>query len=250
MKLFMSMSSNPMLHLRKIEEIAPLEELYILCSYEYRVALKQCDISRCKDFIADSGAFTAMNAGKTIDEEYVDKYISFINDNNIDHFIEMDLDEVAGYDRTIELRKKIERETGKKVIPCWHLERGADGWKQMCDEYDYVAISLSRLTNTSKWLMKNKFKPLDFFLYEAKKRNCRVHALGCNDLNLLTKYHFYSADASTYSFGSRFGTVFVFKNGKLININKDRTKKIDPVKANKQNIKTMIEVMKYAEQNL
>lgn len=107
MKLFMSMSSNPMLHLRKIEEIAPLEELYILCSYEYRVALKQCDISRCKDFIADSGAFTAMNAGKTIDEEYVDKYISFINDNNIDHFIEMDLDEVAGYDRTIELRKKV-----------------------------------------------------------------------------------------------------------------------------------------------
>lgn len=161
MKLYMSMNTrNPLTY---IERINPLNELYILCSFEYRIALKDRKPSDCKDFIADSGAFTAMNAGKTINEAYIEKYIQWINDNDIQNFIEMDLDEVVGLSKTLEIRKKIERETGKRVIPCWHLERGEQGWKDMCDEYDYVAISLSRLTKTSKWLQKHKFEPLKFF---------------------------------------------------------------------------------------
>ena len=248
MRIFMSISIPP-----DIDEILKNEQsnkLYILTSYEYRNALRGYKPSNFKDFIADSGAFTAMNAGKKIDGDYIDKYIEWIKRDNIDNFIEMDLDEIIGYEKTIQIRKKIEKETGKPVIPCWHLERGEDGWKRMCDEYDYVAISLSRLTKTSKWLQKYNFKPLSFFLSEARKRRCKVHALGCNDLNLLRKYHFYSADSSTHTLGRRFGQVLSFDGEKVININKARNKKIDPKKANGQNIKTMIEVMRYAETNL
>lgn len=247
-KLYMSMNSR--LPLTYIEKLNPLNELYILCSHEYKIALKDRSPSDCKDFIADSGAFTAMNAGKTIDEQYVERYIKWINDNDIKNFIEMDLDEVIGFEKTLDIRKKIERETGKPVIPCWHLERGEQGWKDMCDEYDYVSISLSRLTKTSKWLQKNKFEPLKFFLGEARKRNCKVHALGCNDLNLLRKYKFYSADSSTHTLGARYGTVLYFDGHKLTNINKDRTMKTNPRKADDNNILQMIKVMKYAETHL
>lgn len=157
---------------------------------------------------------------------------------------------LSGMKKTLQIRQVIERETGKPTIPCWHLERGEQGWKQMCDQYDYVAISLSRMTKTSKWLQRYNFRPLEFFLGEAAKRKCRVHALGCNDLSLLKKYHFYSADSSTHTLGNRFGQVYVFKDGKIQNINKTRTHRIDKNAADKQNIKTMIQVMEYAEKHL
>jgi len=206
--------------------------------------------SDCKNFIADSGAFTAMNAGKHIDLEYVDAYINWINANDINHFIEMDLDEVIGYDKTLDIRKRIESRTGKQVIPCWHIQRGADGWKKMCDEYPYVAISLSRLTNTSKWLVKHKFEPLKFFLKEANKRGTKVHALGCNDLKLLKQYHFTSADSSSHTLGARYGRVMWFHNGEIKDLNKTKKMKAKAHECNDQNIKTMIEVMRYAETHL
>ena len=250
MNIFISVSPNENLGANAISKVAPIEDVNILCSFEYLSAMGAFKPRDCKNFIADSGAFTAMNAGKKIDNDYIDRYIQWIVEQDIEHFIEMDLDEVIGYDKTLQIRHYIEQQTGKCVIPCWHLERGADGWRRMCDEYDYVAISLSRMTKTSKWLVYHNFEPLKFFLAEARKRNARVHALGCNDLALLKQYHFYSADSSTHTTGSRYGRVMVFRDGKIQNINKQRQKRINYDKADKQNIQTMIEVMRYAETHL
>lgn len=248
MNIYLSISSRP--DLDYISSICDPAKLNILCSFEYRASMKQYKPCHCRNFMADSGAFTAMNAGKKISMDYVDSYIKWINDNDIHHFIEMDLDEVIGYEATLDIRKRIETKTGKKVMPCWHLQRGADGWKRMCDEYPYVAISLSRLTNTSKWLVKNKFAPLRFFLHEANKRGAKVHALGCNDLNLLRQYHFFSADSSTHTLGNRYGNILYFNNGVLQQVNKQRKYRIDKNKADTHNIQQMIEVMKYAETHL
>lgn len=248
MIIYLSISSRPDLDF--IAKIQHPSTLNILASFEYKNSMKQWKPKECRNFLADSGAFTAMNAGKPIDGKYIDSYIKWIIENDINYFMEMDLDEIIGYEKTLEIRKVIERETGKKPIPCWHLERGEKGWKDMCDRYDYVAISLSRMTKTSKWLQRYDFKPLGFFLGEAAKRNCKVHALGCNDLSLLRKYHFYSADSSTHTLGNRYGQVFVFKNGEIKNINKDRTHRIEKNAADAQNIKTMIQVMEYAEKKL
>lgn len=248
MRVFLSISAAP-----KIEEItsqrAP-DGLNILTSFQYRDALHEYKPCQFRHFMADSGAFTAMNAGKKIDEKYINAYIQWVRQNNIRDYIEMDLDEVIGYEKTLEIRKKIESEIGYPSIPVWHFERGEEGWKQMCDQYDYVAISLSRLTKTSKWLQRYNFEPLRFFLAEARKRGARVHALGCNDLALLRKYHFFSADSSTHTLGRRFGQVLQFKNGEMSNINKARNYKIDSHKADRNNIKQMIGVMDYAETHL
>ncbi len=248
MIIYLSISSRPDLDF--IANVQHPSTLNILASFEYKNSMKRWLPKDCKNFLADSGAFTAMNAGKPIDNKYIDNYIKWIMDNDIDHFMEMDLDEIIGYEKTLQIRQVIERETGKPTIPCWHLERGEQGWKQMCDQYNYVAISLSRMTKTSKWLQRYNFRPLEFFLGEAAKKKCRVHALGCNDFSLLKKYHFYSADSSTHTAGNRFGRVYVFKDGKIQDINKTRTHRIDKNAADKQNIKTMIQVMEYAEKHL
>lgn len=250
MKIFISVSPNKQLNADAVNAIRAIDTVNILCSYQYREAMGNILPVQCGNFIADSGAFSAMNAGIVVNERYIDEYIEWIKSNKIRHFIEMDLDEVIGYDKTLQIRKKIERETGLQAIPCWHLGRGADGWKRMCDEYDYVSISLSRMTQTSKWLAKNDFRPLKFFIDEARKRHTKVHALGCNDLALLKKYKFYSADSSTHTGGARYGRVMVFKHGRIININQDRIKRVNYAKVNEQNIKTMVEVMDYAEKYL
>lgn len=226
------------------------EQCNILVSFAYKKNLKNRDVNKFKNFMADSGAFTAMNAGKKIDEQYINDYIDWIKTNKIKNYIEMDLDQIVGYDQTVKIRNKIEKEVGYQSIPVWHKERGADGWKRMCDEYDYVAISLSRMTDSSRWLMANNFEPLKWFMSEANKRNCKVHALGCNSIDLLSRFHFYSCDSSTHTLGARFGTVLQFENGKIKAYTNKSKFMLDYDKLNEHNVKQMMRMVKYAEQNL
>lgn len=248
MNVYLSISSIPSIEL--MDSINPCANWNCLTSFQYKEAMKGKRPNDFKNFIADSGAFTAMNAGKQIDQKYIDDYIKWINDFDIKNFIEMDLDEIIGFQETIKIRNYIERQTGKKPIPCWHFERGEKGWIDMCKQYDYVSISLSRATKTSKWLMSYKFEPLKWFMKIANQNGAKVHALGCNDLTLLKKYHFYSADSSVHSVGGRFGNVLYFKDGKLQNVNRQKAKRIDRKKVDINNVKVMMEVMRYAEKYL
>lgn len=248
MIIYLSIGSTPSVEF--MNSVEPCRNWNCLTSFQYKDCLKGRTPGDFKNFMADSGAFTAMNAGKQIDQKYIDAYIKWINDFDIKNFIEMDLDEIIGFPETIKIRKYIEQKTGKKPIPCWHFERGEQGWIDMCKQYDYVSISLSRATSTSKWLMSYKFEPLKWFMKIARQNNAKVHALGCNDLQLLKKYHFYSADSSVHSGGQRFGNILSFKDGKLTNINRQGKKKVNRQKVNENNMKVMIEVMKYAEEKL
>lgn len=247
MIFYMSIPSKETQNAQAINQVEPLKNVNILCSFQYRKGM--CDFlpKHCKNFMADSGAFTAMNAGLEIDTKYIDNYIKWIIDNEIQHYIEMDLDEIVGVDETKAIRNYIENAVGIKSIPCFHLERGKQGWIEMCEQYDYIAISLSRMTKISKWLQKNKFLPLNWFMNQAKITRTKVHGLGCNDFGLMRKYHFYSCDCSTHTQGSRYGRVFDFRNGKLVDINKQKKYKVNGDAADRQNIKAVIEVMKYAE---
>ena len=248
MIVYLSIGGDPDINV--IASLMPPEKLNILTSFQYKSGLKGYKPRQFKNFIADSGAFTAMNAGKKIDDNYIEQYIKWINENDIQNFVEMDLDEIIGYEDVLKLRKKIEIQTGKKVIPVWHNCRGAEGWRQMCYEYPYVAISLSLKTNTSKWLQQYDYEPLDWFMSEARKNGTKVHALGCNNLRLMKKYRFYSADSSVHSIGGRYGYVIGIKDGKIINLNPKKTMKCNRPKVNEYNVKQMLEIMKYAEQKL
>ena len=147
-------------------------------------------------FLLDSGAFSFMNNQKkgkkvTLEQiyDYLDKYIEFINKNDIRYFFELDLDVIVGYEEVLKMRKRLEEGTHKKCIPVFHKNRGLNEWIKMCKEYDYVAIGTSG-KNDSAWTRKNP-NVLKQMLKIASENKCKVHGLGFTSLKMMKEIHFY-----------------------------------------------------------
>ena len=213
-------------------------------------------IKKCNLFLLDSGAFSFMgNARKGVkvnDEyfnDYLEKYINFINKYDIKYFFELDIDVVIGYEKTLKLRKRLEEGTGKKCIPVFHKNRGIKEWEKMCREYDYVAIGTSG-KNDSKWTRKHP-EVIAKMLQIAKDNNCKVHGLGFTSLKGIKKLHFYSVDSTSWKSGNMFGSLYVFKNNTLEKIKKPINKRLKSgdyySKVEYWNFKEWVKFQKYAE---
>ncbi len=160
------------------------------------------------DFLLDSGAFTFMQGnGKVPDwNAYIERYADFIVRNDIKKFFELDIDSVVGYSKVLEFRKKLEDLTSRPCIPVWHISRGIDEFKKMCDEYSYVALGGIAI----KEIKKEGYKYFPILINEAHKREAKIHGLGFTNLSLLHKYHFDSVDSTTWTAGNRFGYGYYF----------------------------------------
>ena len=64
----------------------------------------------------DSGAFSFMRNKKAEVnfDDYLTRYIEFINIHDIRYFFELDVDSVVGFEEVKRLRIRLETETGKK----------------------------------------------------------------------------------------------------------------------------------------
>lgn len=203
-----------------------------------------------KDFLLDSGAFSFFGDAKVSMDEYIDKYINFINRYDVKHFFELDLYTLPKYGikRTEEIRKYIEEKTNKKTIPVFHSILGIDYYKKLCNEYKYIAIGASGM-HDSKWTRKNPEQLQKMVLY-AKNKGVKVHGLGYTKINMLSKIPFYSVDSTSWLSGNRFGGIYMF-NGK--GFDKAQKPKGMRVKTNltaNNNFYEWIKFQKYAEQNL
>ena len=226
------------------------EQLNVLLSFQYAEEIHGIHPKQFRNFMADSGAFTAMNAGIKIDGKYIDSYIEWVKKFEIQNYIEMDLDEIVGYQETISIRKYIENKVGRQSIPVWHKERGFDEWKKMCMDYPYVAISLSGATSTSKWLAFHKYKPIQPLMNVARKNLCKVHALGCNKWGLMHRFHFYSVDSSCHSLGYRYGVIYQFKDGRIHTVKNTSQYMLNGRKIAEHNVDEMIKGAEYAFKKL
>ena len=207
-------------------------------------------IKKTKLFLLDSGAFTFISAntkGKTIQykdiESYLEKYIKFINDNDIKYFFELDIDTIIGYEKVKELRRKLEKETHKKCIPVFHKNRGIKEWEKMCKEYDYIAVGCTGF-NDSKWTKNTAI--LKQMLKTARKYKTKVHGLGYTRDNV-KEMGFYSTDSTSWLSGGRYGVIFLFKNGKMTKISYKNKRVKDYKEAHKHNIKEWIKYQKYLD---
>ena len=188
--------------------ITYLNHPYILESFYYCDADTERLLPYFGDFLLDSGAFTFMQGtgGHTDWNEYIERYADFIKRNNVQKYFELDIDVVVGYDRVKALRHQLESLTGKPSIPVWHLSRGLDEYRRMCDEYDYVAIG----GIVSGEIRKEKYGAFPALISEAHKRGAKVHGLGFTALDWLTKCHFDSVDSTAWTTGNRFGFCYYF----------------------------------------
>lgn len=203
------------------------------------------------DFLLDSGAFTFMNDKKNssgVDwDAYLTRYINFINEMDIDNFIELDIDMMVGLDRVEELRARLEAETGKKSIPVWHKTRGKDYWYRMCEEYDYVAIGGMASNGNFK---KKVEKVFPWFLDIAQKNNTKVHALGYTSMIGMEKYRFHSVDSTAWIYGNRGGYLYQFDGRTLKQIDKPKGTRLKSRAVAIHNFKEWVKFQQYAIHNL
>ena len=182
---------------------------FILQSFFYADEFtEQIIIPNAKEFLLDSGAFTFMSgtAGNVDWDGYIKRYADFIVRNDIKKFFELDIDSVVGYAKVKEFRRDLEKLTSRPCIPVWHVSRGIDEFKRMCDEYGYVAIG----GIVSKEIKPDKYNLLPVLIKEAHKRKAKIHGLGFTALNWLPICHFDSVDSTAWTTGNRFGHAYYF----------------------------------------
>lgn len=201
----------------------------------------------------DSGAFTFMQGkGTSLNwDEYVERYSDFIVRNNINKYFELDIDSVVGYARVKELRRRVERLTGRQCIPVWHRNRGKDEFVKHCNDYDYVAIG--GLVDGAKKgeYARQYWKYFPWFINTAHQNNTKIHALGFTSLAGIERYHFDSVDSTAWTTGNRFGFVYYF-DGKTMQ-KKDTPKGhrlADSRRVALHNYTEWIKFQKYAETHL
>ncbi|MCM1439000.1 MAG: hypothetical protein NC131_07285 [Roseburia sp.] len=190
------------------------EQLFVLESF---VSVKDWQIPlihQFKDFILDSGAFTFMNAKKRehgVDwYEYAERYATFVRDNQIERYFELDLDKIIGLKETTELRAHIEKIVGWPSIPVWHETRDKEYWLDMCRTHPYVAIGgiTGGVTNRS-----GKERAFPWFIQSAHQHGAMIHGLGYTNVRKIRQYQFDSIDSTTWTSGGRYGQLHVFRHG-------------------------------------
>lgn len=186
---------------------------YYLCSYFY--VRRKPDIfnliyNNFQNLLIDSGAFT-LQRGKKVDFlEYSKQYAKFIKKYDTDKIIgyfEMDIDTIVGYEEVLKLRHILE-DVSDKIIPVWHKNRGLDDFKEMCNNYDYVAI-----TNKSTDINSYNLTALKAFVDYAHKHNTKIHGLGISSKRFLEKIPFDSVDSTSFLLPLRFARL---NNGKRL----------------------------------
>lgn len=159
----------------------------------------------CKGIMVDSGAFTYIKDKPSEDAtnvdwyDYATSYAEWVRDNDIQRWIELDLDGPMGLTFTRELRNHMEDIVGRQCIPVWHRSRGIQAFRDIADTYDLIAMG------GFPWneIGPDEYHHLPSFINEAHKRGAAIHGLGFQPhARLLKKYHFDSTDSTNWIFDS------------------------------------------------
>lgn len=200
------------------------------------------------DILLDSGAFSLRNKGTddhSIYEEYVEKYAEFINKHNIKHFFELDIDNIVGYAKVIEYRKKLERLTNKQPIVVWHPQRGIEEYYNHCKEYKYIALGGFVAATLQKRNQYLKLYPN--FINVAHKHGCKIHGLGFTSLQKLPYLHFDSVDSTTWLNGVKYGILYKFNGKTLVATGAPEGKRGNSKLIQRINFEEWVKFQRYAE---
>lgn len=222
--------------------------LYILESFYYVKEWQMQRMQEWKMFLLDSGAFTFMSNTSSCDfDKYLYNYIQFINKYDIKYFFELDIDNVVGYEKVLQMREILEKETGKKCIPVWHKKRGLQDFEETTKKYNYVAIG----GIVTKEIQKKDYDIFSYLLSIAHKNQCRVHGLGFTSTEGMKKYRFDSVDSTKWLSASRYAQVQYFDGKAIKNYKTQAGKKMVHYQTVDDFVfKEWIKFQKYAEVNL
>lgn len=154
--------------------------------------------------LVDSGAHS-FQKGKKVDwVDYTKRYAEWIQKNDSEKilgYFEMDVDNIIGYEKVLELRKILES-VSDKIIPVWHKNRGIEDFKKMCKNYEGKIIAITGFKNEDI-----KDEQYLMFLKYAKRYNCKVHCLGMTRKKILNTVPFDYCDSSSWKQQAIYGRV-------------------------------------------
>lgn len=163
-----------------------------------------------EEILIDSGAHS-FQKGKKVDwVEYTKQYAEFIkkfDEPKVIGYFEMDVDNIIGYEKVLELRKILES-VSDKIIPVWHKNRGIEDFKNMCKQYSGKIIAITGFKNED--IKDHQYM---MFLKYAKKYNCKVHCLGMTRRKILDQIPFDYVDSSSWRQDAIYGKIG--KRGKV-----------------------------------
>jgi hypothetical protein len=155
------------------------------------------------EVMVDSGAHSFQKGVKVDYESYTREYAAWIqriDRPNIVAYFEMDVDNMIGYERVLELRK-ILTDVSDKIVPVWHKNRGIKEYVKMCEEYSGKIVSIPTL----KSLGEMKEEQYGVFLRKAWEHGCKLHALGMTRKKVLDTIPFDYVDSSSWMQFLRYG---------------------------------------------
>ena len=204
MKIFLSSLENGSKEL--IEQRQHFRWNLISYYYSRKANYKLAETIRDKTelVLVDSGAHTLQKGTKVDYIKYTYEYAGFIKQfdrPNVIGYFEMDVDNILGYEKVLELRKILES-VSDKIIPVWHRNRGIEEFKKMCQDYSGKIIAITGFKNEDI-----KDEQYLMFLKYAKKYNCKVHCLGMTRKKVLDKVPFDYTDSSSWKQQAIFGKI-------------------------------------------
>ena len=240
MKLFLASSSGKEYLKDELRNcLYTLESFYYIKDWQIEM------IPRWRDFLLDSGAFTFMASkkGNNIQwDAYIDRYIEFINANQIKLYFELDIDYAVGYDKVKAIRRQLETRTGRQSIPVWHRSRGLEEYKNLCREYSYIAIGGIAIKDIKSSEYRYFYKLLNI----AAQQGTKVHGLGFTPPSI-QDYPFYSVDSSSWTTGSRYATIYQFSNGKILSTRKPEKRLVNYAALDRHNLKQWLKFQHYLD---
>ena len=183
---------------------------YGLVSYYYVKDTKTLNeiLKKVDYLLIDSGAHSFQHGIKVDIDKFCDEYLEFIKENTnnprIMGFFELDVDNVYGYEKILQLRRRLET-VSDKIIPVWHNNRGIDNFVEMCKEYSGRRVSITGWSNNDI-----KDSQYNLFINTAHKYGCQIHLLGLTRLDLIDNLNLGlmdSTDSSSWIQTGIFGKV-------------------------------------------
>ena len=154
--------------------------------------------------LVDSGAHTFQFGRKVDWDEYTKQFAHFIesfDSPKVLGYFEMDIENVVGFGKVLELRSILEDVTDK-IIPVWHPLRGIGNYEEMCEQYSGKIIAIGGFKGSD--IRDDQYLS---FLKVARKHNCKVHCLGMTRAEVLDKVPFDTVDSRTWVNGVMFGKI-------------------------------------------
>lgn len=191
-------------------------------SYFYKVkgAKSEPPYSQCKNFLLDSGGFSARKSGVKID---VRKYAQYLNHYKVKFAFNLDTNDV---EETLRNQKFLEIATKSYIIPIYHMSDYLNPkTRDMLNDflaYPFIGVARARTgENVHEGIMT-------FLNYVFSRTGTKtaVHGLAITTDKYLVQYPFFSVDSTTWLNGTKYGTSKVYKCPKQLLY---RNKRIDYV---------------------